>query len=134
MHHMKGITMLEEMLSHGLNPGQFPLDGKIHRFKVNSSDAKKSGWALGFQNFTSGGGEVFQVVVYGNYQTGETFKYQSNGVNYSADDQRRVKEQIAKAKATEEKERARLQEETAREVSQLWETLIETGTSQYLIN
>ena len=90
--------IIDAFAEKGLDPGFFPLDGKIHRFKVEESDSKKSGWAIGYQNHTINGGEVFHVVVFGNFRTGETNTYQTGTVTLSADDKKRVREQISKAK------------------------------------
>lgn len=125
--------LLSAMQEHGLNPGLFPMDGKIHRFKADNSDHKKSGWVVAWQNHTQIGGEVFQVAVFGNYKEGITYKYQSDNKKYSAHDRKAIKEQIEKAKKAAETQREIAWREMAEEVKKMWESFTEQGSSQYLI-
>lgn len=125
--------ILDAFAEHGLDPGPLVLDGKPKRFAVEKSDRKKSGWYIGHQNHTRVGGELFYVVMFGNYRSGmETQRFVSNGVKLSADDKRSIKEQIAKANKLAEQERERDWEEVAKEVSEFWETLSVSGESEYL--
>lgn len=127
---------MEEILSafseQGLNPGQIVLDGRIHRFKADKSDHKNSGWYVGFQNHTQLGGEIFQVVVFGNYKEGVTHQYQTEGRKYSAHDRKAIKEQIEKAKKSAEAQREIAWREVAEEVQKIWESLSTEGTSEYI--
>lgn len=127
---------MEEILSafseQGLNPGQIVLDGRIHRFKADKSDTKNSGWYVGWQNHTQLGGEIFQVVVFGNYKEGVTHQYQTEGRKYSAHDRKAIKEQIEKAKKAAEAQREISWREVAEDVKKMWDSFSEEGSSQYL--
>lgn len=116
---------------HGLNPGEIVLDGKVHRFKSDNHDHKKSGWYVGYQNHTQVGGEVFQVVVFGSYKEGVTHQYQTDK-KYSSHDRKAIKEQIEKAKKQAEVQRAIAHEEISKEVNEIWNQLPTEGTSEYL--
>ena len=96
------------MSAHGLNPGQFPMDGKVFRFNVDNKDKKKSGWVVGFQNH-SNSGETFYVVRGGNFKTGETFQFQSDDKEFDKYDRERIKKQIEEAKRKAEVEREQVQ-------------------------
>lgn len=119
---------------HNLDPGQIVCDGKIHRFKVDSKDTKKSGWYLAFQNYTRKSGELFYVVMFGNYQDSDSpWKYQSDNVKFTAEDRVEIKKQIARAKAVADREIAAGHELVASEIEKKWEQLSNNGTSQYLV-
>lgn len=120
-------------LEQGLDPGSIIADGKIHRFKVDKNDSKNSGWYVCHQNHARSSGELFYVCVFGNYRINESWTVQSNTARLTADDKKTIKEQIAKAKKTEESLRLKIHEETSKEVNKLWETFGDEGVSQYLI-
>ena len=126
---------MDEILAHfsdnNLTPGELTLDGKIHRFEVDSRDSKKSGWYLGYQNHTRKSGELFYVVVYGNYRTGEDFKYISEDVKMSPEDKKAMKEQIEKAKKANEAEVLKYQERVSEFLIKKWSELSDSGTSEY---
>ena len=124
--------IISEMAMHGLNPGSLQLDGKVHRFKADERDHKKSGWYKGFQNTTRGTHQDFQVIVYGNFKTGDSYKYNTNGVTYTAEDKKFIEDKIRKAKKDELAERNQIQENVANEASKLWESLDDEGPSDYL--
>lgn len=125
--------ILAEMMSYGLNPGELALNGKIHRFAADDRDSKKSGWYVGFSNHTRKSGELFYVVVYGNYKTGDDYKFVSDGVKLSPEDRKALKEQMAKAKKISEAVRAQVQLEVSEAVESKWETFSSEGVSEYLI-
>jgi putative DNA primase/helicase len=116
----------------GLNPGALVLDGKIHRFKSDTKDQKKSAWYTGYQNHLLKSGEVFHVVVFGNFKTGETWTYQTQGAKVSREDKKIINEQIKKAKEAEAKLRAQNQELVAAEIKKKWNDLLDSGQSSYL--
>jgi putative DNA primase/helicase len=122
----------DAFLEQGLDPGQITLDGKIHRFKVSKEDSKNSGWYLGFQNHTVKSGETFQVVVFGNYRTGETFNYKTGSVKYSAADNAIIAKQMSEAKKKQEELIKAGHEEASREVNEEWTKLLDVGDSAYL--
>ena len=124
--------LLSAMQEHGLNPGLFPIDGKIHRFKADNNDHKKSGWVVAWQNHTQIGGEVFQVAVFGNYKEGITHQYQTDNRKYSSHDRKAIKEQIEKAKKAAETQREIAWREVAEEVQKIWDSLSTDGTSEYI--
>jgi putative DNA primase/helicase len=123
--------ILFEFRKNNLDPGAVELDGKLHRFKESSDDKKKSGWYVGFQNFTNSG-ERFEVAAYGTWRTGETYKYISNVVGgINAEEKRRIEKQLKDAKDKAEKERLALQEEVSREVEQYFDGLLSTQKNKY---
>lgn len=110
---------MQEILSHmsmnGLTPGALVLDGKVHRFQTDEHDKKKSGWFCGFQNYSANSGKPFYVVRYGNFRTDLTDQYMSSGSDFSKEDQKAMKEHMAKLKKKAENERLVRQEEAATE-------------------
>lgn len=127
---------MNEILAHladnGLTPGELTLDGKIHRFQVDNKDTKKSGWYVGYSNFTRKSGENFYVVTYGNYKTGDTFKFISDGIKLSPEDKKALKEQLSKAKKLSDELRIIQQEQVSHDVQAKWDSLSDTGVSDYL--
>lgn len=127
---MKDI--LSAFAEHGLDPGDLILNGKFHRFPVDAKDSKKSGYYVGYQNHTRSSGELFHVVVFGNFRDPNSpWKFQSD-VNFTADDRQTMKEQIKKAKKQEDEARERMWEETTCEVERKWESLSSYGVAPYL--
>lgn len=124
--------IIKQINSFGLNCGNFPFDGKIHRFNVDSKDQKKSGWALGYQNHTLHSGELFHVAVCGNFRTGESFTVQSDSVALTREDRENIKKQINKAKKLEKKLREENQEKVSVELAEKWNALENIGSSEYL--
>lgn len=124
--------ILSAFREQGLDPGIFPLDGRIHRFKVDHKDSRKSGWAVGYSNHALKSGEPYQVVVFGNFRVAETWTFKTQSVTLTSEDQKRINQQIAKAKKLQDEARAKAQAEVAKEVAKSWESLSDTGTSSYL--
>jgi len=124
--------ILADFNSNGLNPGELQLDGKVHRFEVDQADTKKSGWYVGHSNHTRKSGEVFNVVIYGNYKTGDKFKYVSDGVKMTAEDKKALKDQIEKSRKIAEETRAIFQEQVSHDVLKKWDSLPKEGVSEYL--
>ena len=122
--------ILSVMADHGLNPGSVELNAKLHKFKATPDDHKQSAWYIGFQNHTRSG-DVFQVVLFGNYRDGLREQWQTDA-KYSADDRKHIKAQMAKARKIEEDHRFKLQTETAAEVTEVWPKKLDEGTSGYL--
>lgn len=102
------------------------LDGKVHRFGKGS----KPNWLIGFQNF-SRSGEMFHVVQFGSWSTGETHTYHSD-IKLTADDSSFLKKKINEAKIKEAEEKERVNKEVADSVSELWDKLSETQIPEYL--
>lgn len=123
--------ILKHFAQNNLDPPDLILDGKIHRFSVDSNDSKKSGWYLGFQNHTRKTGEIFYVVVYGNYKTGDKFTFQSN-VSLKPEDKKVIEDQIKKAKKHQDADRKKIHEETAIEVEKEFSSLQKEGECNYL--
>ena len=123
--------ILDSMALNGLRPNELTLDGKVHRFKIDSSDKGKAGWYCGFQNFSRTGGAEFQVVTYGNFKTGISYKYQTD-ITFGADDVKYIKDQIEKAKAKADEERRQVQVDVAAECEEIWAGLLTEGTVPYL--
>lgn len=128
---MQTQEILDSMALNGLRPLDLTLDGRVHRFKIDSSDKGTAGWYCGFQNFSRTGGAEFQVVTYGNFKTGIVHKYQTD-MTFGADDVKYIKDQIEKAKAKADQERRQVQLEVAVECEEIWSTLSTEGTVPYL--
>ncbi len=128
---------MQELLAHmadkNLYPHDINLDGKIQRFEIDKNDSKKSGWLVGHQSHVRKSGELFIVAVYGNYKTGETFKYISDGVKMSAEDRKALKLQIDNASKLAEAVRIGYQEKVSHDVTAMWDSLPDTGESEYLV-
>lgn len=127
---------MDEILAHladnNLFPGELTLNGKIHRFKVDEGDTKQSGWYLGYANHTRSSGELFYVVVYGNYRTSDTFRFRSDHVTMSAEDKKAMKDQIAKAQKQSEEEQTKYQEQVSEFLNRKWLELSDSGVNEYL--
>lgn len=102
-------------------PPSIELDGKLHRFPHEAGDKKKSAWYIGFNNVANSGGS-FVVMEYGSWKTGITEKYQSNGVKLDKHDKARLNDQLKKAKEEYEKQKAKAQEDTAKEAHEQFES------------
>lgn len=100
-------------------PPSVELDGELHRFQHDSSDKKKSAWYIGFNNVANSGG-TFVVMEFGSWKTGETHKYQSNGVKLDKHDKARVQDQIKKSKEKYERQKIARQREAADEAATEW--------------
>ncbi len=103
------------------------LDGKVHRF----GDKKKSNWLIGFQNH-SRGGQIFHVVQYGTWKTGDVFTYKTN-VELDGDDKVFIQKKINEAKEKAAAEKIKIQTETADACAKFWETLGESELTDYCI-
>lgn len=117
----------------GFNPPE-PLipDGKIHRFKMDASDSKESGWYRGYRN-VSQSGEDFFVFIYGSWRSSEVLKAISGSSRLDKHDRERVDEQIRKAKLAAERERKELQNRAALQARDKWDSLTdEFGKNEYL--
>ena len=98
----------QQMKSHGLMPdGLLIPDEKIHRFRLDETDSKNSGWYTGFRN-TNNSGIDWYVFLCGNHRTGEVFKAQS-GIKLDKQDRARAEEQIRKAQRRHVLEKEELQ-------------------------
>lgn len=126
------LEIREQFKDHGLDPGEIIADGKIHRFNIDNDDHKKSGWYVGFSNYSRKSGELYYVCVGGNYRSGDTFTINSGTAKLSTEDRKAIKEQIETAKKQQEKAREKMHEETAQEVIKKWEGLSQGGTNEYL--
>lgn len=125
--------IIQAFQAQGLHPGTIiQLDGKIHRFKADSKDTKNSGWYVGFQQHSQMGGEMFQVVVFGNFREGVTHQYHTDKISYTAHDRKAIKDQIEKAKKAAETQRQVAWGEVAEEVQKIWDSLNKEGESDYI--
>jgi len=113
--------------SEGYELDEFIPDNKIHRFSIDPKDKKKSGFYVGFRNFSSTTGEEHFVCVVGSWRGEETKTYSTAKGVLNASDSKKIKDQISKAKKTQEKIREREQEGIAGEVSDLWSSLSDHG-------
>lgn len=127
---------ISEILSHmndnGLTPERIIPDGKIHKFKIDPKDSKISGWYKAYQNFSSNSGEIFYVVLYGNWREGSQYKYHSGNVKFCKEDRANMKAQIAKAKKEVETEKKLMNEKIAEETIKQLSDLSDEGYSEYL--
>jgi putative DNA primase/helicase len=125
--------ILEAAHEQGLNPGPLEFDGKIKRFPVSVDDKRKSGWIVGWQNHTLKSGEVFYVATFGNFRTGEVFKFHNLNVKFSMADRKIIRDQMEKAAKIEKDQRLIEQIETSKEAEIEWNNLSPVGESEYLV-
>ena len=111
---------------------EFVPDGRPHRFKVDDSDDKKSGYYIGYRNFSATTGEEFYVVVYGSWRGADTKTFSTLQGKLSAVDNKLIRDNIAAAQRHAEKIREEGYVVAAKECEEKWGKLSEHGESKYL--
>lgn len=130
------LDIIQDMNRNGLHPDKIICDGNIHRFKADASDKGTAGWYSCYQHYASDdGGAPYQVVVYGNFKTGDKFTYQNNKTATSAKDKKEQAESIKKAQEQHEKIKKEQNEKAAKECQERWPTYSEelNRTFDYLV-
>lgn len=120
--------IIERLAAEGYIVDSIVADGKLHRF----GPKRKSCWYICHQNFTRKTGEMFHVLVYGNWETGDKKEYCTLTQSLTAEDKSAVKKQIEEAKRKNEQQRRDDQERTRVEVENKWNALLPSGGSDYL--
>lgn len=110
------------MQSDGFSLGELLLDGKVHRFDRNG---KKNAWYIGWTNSN------YEVAVYGDWKTGEEFKFKS-GRKTTPQEKREIVNLIRQAQALQKEDKKKLQEEAAINAQAEWATATDETSSVYL--
>lgn len=105
-------------------------DGDIHRFKRTPQDKKKDAWYICHQAHTRGG-EVFHILIYGDWREGETHKF-STLSKVDADEAAYIKATIEKSRRKQAEEQKRVWEEAAKDAGEEWAAAAQEGSSDYL--
>lgn len=125
--------MQDVLLQHGYEVSDIIPDGKLHRFKLDSSDDKNSGWYVCHRNFSPKTGQEFFVLLFGDWRSCEFKKHCTLGEKLSPEESRLADKQIKDAQRKFEKEKKDKQEQTALEVQAFWEQAPKDGVSEYLV-
>lgn len=123
--------VLEFAANHGYTIRNLELDGKIHRL---DRSGKKSAWYVGWTaNRMKGDGQIV-TAVFGDWKTGETFEYKTNGATkLTRAESKIMKEWVAEAAQQAEAERKSLEADAIKRARELWESGSRTSTSsEYL--
>ena len=125
--------ILDALSANNFYPTAIEADGKIHRFNRNQDDKKKCAWYVAYQNHTRVGGELFYVVVYGDWRESDSYTYTSQN-NFSKDDNAYIKKQIESASKEREREQERIYEEISKECTAIWGACGDAnGDNAYLV-
>jgi len=130
----RGVS-LQRLISHlqseGYNPGEIIPDGKIHRYKHDDKDHKKSAYYIAHRNFSEHSGEEFYVLCYGSWRGEETKTHCTLKV-ISKEDKKLIEKKFAEMKRRGEASRLVEQKKVAGEVKAKWNGLATAGVSAYL--
>ncbi|MGK5087026.1 toprim domain-containing protein [Bdellovibrionota bacterium FG-2] len=120
--------VLSEMLSKGYDPGNIILDClKPQRFGPN-----KSQWYVAHKHEAKLNGALILIVHYGDWRTGEKFRFQNGATSLSPDERRQLQAQIERAEEAADQARQEIQNDAAVEYQEKWAQLSALGTSPYL--
>ena len=125
------IELVRFLNSEGYKVTEVIPDGRINRFNLDEHDHKKSGYYLAFQNFSPDSGQIFYVIVYGNWKTGEQ-KTHCTLLEMSRADKKIAQDKINELRKKEEEARSKRQKEISEEVTAKWEKLAAGGSSEYV--
>lgn len=104
-------------------PDIIKTDNQIHRFKADDRDKGTAGWYCAYQNYADGdGGTPYQIVVYGNFKTGEKYTY-TDRVAFNNQDKKKNDEAVKSAQQEFEKAKKEQQDAAALECRAKWKTL-----------
>jgi putative DNA primase/helicase len=122
--------LLFQLKTDGFCPESVVLDGRVRRF---NRDGHKNAWYVGWEIFSTKTGKPFHICIYGDWKTGEKFKFQTPlSSGYSRDDQAEIRQKAKEAQKLAELERERAQEEAAEEALKTWNKAQLLGKSDYL--
>ena len=108
-------------------------DGKVHRFKKDKDDKRKSAWYIGFQNFFPKSSEVFYVFEVGDWRNNEQFQISTlEGKAIGKEEKKLIKDNQAKARKQKDYEREKNAKDCAKKSKEMWPKLSEEGSSSYL--
>lgn len=123
--------IITQLNSEGYPIRDFIPDGKVHRFEIEKGD-RQAGYYVGFQNNVISTGELFYVVQYGSWRTGELKTYSTLKGPMTARDKDNQRDQMAKAQKLQEAVKREGQEIAAKECEEKWAILSDYGNSEYL--
>lgn len=125
---MKALRHLEEN-GFPLSGAEFVLDGTVKRFNRNGN---KNAWFIGWTNSTDDGRD-FEVVVYGDWKTGEEYTYHSLE-RVGRNEKKQIDDKIKQAQERAKEEKRQRQEDAAKDAQGKWESATERNESPYLKN
>lgn len=120
----------QELNTHGFNPGELILDGKIHRFDRNGH-TDKSAWYIGFINRSPYTGEEVETIVFADWRTGERHEWSSLS-KMSPEDRVLYTRNIREATKAAEEDRKDTADATALLAKDTWDRCTDSGSSPYL--
>jgi putative DNA primase/helicase len=116
------LQVQKALEAEGFYPDQIIADGKIHRFKKDSSDKGKSAWSICHQNH-SDKGEVFYVAIWGDWHNpDQEFKFITS-FTQTKYDRKKIEDQLEKAEKARKIEQERAWLATSEECTKKWEEL-----------
>ena len=108
-------------------------DGKIHRFKKDGNDKRRSAWYIGFQNFRPKDGSPFFFFQFGNWRKEAKFQATSlEGKALSRDKNKIIKQNTEKASKQRAFEKEKLNSECKDSAAPIWTKLKADGRTPYL--
>lgn len=117
----KGQVNIEQVMAeHGLScPTPLISDGQIHRYDVPGDKPRtRNGWYVLYDGDNP-------TIVFGSWKTGQTIKQSSkHSQELSPLEQQQFRERITKAQQESDRERKKLQQETAIRATDIWNALL----------
>lgn len=124
--------VIERLKREGYDIGRFIPDGKPHRFQIDSTDKRKSGFYIAYQNFSASTGQQYYIVVYGSWRDGEIKTISTFQGKQSSEDQLIEKNLRKKSQQKLERDKEESELKAAEEIEQEWNALSQDGQCEYL--
>lgn len=126
---------MKELIGHlktnGFELAEPILDGRIHRFRRDSSASKSNAWFWGVEGHANASGAPYSIAVYGDWSTDEKFEFRSTD-DLSSVDRAAIATHIADAKKKAEIARAKAQRDTADEALKMLQAGVPAKGHPYL--
>jgi len=121
-------NVVSHLRANGFDIPDFQPDGTIRRFPRNGS--KDSGWYIAWQNARLNTGEHYYVVQYGDWRTNESFTYKPDKLTRA--ENVAIDEQIKERQNRIQKEREKVQLETADTAERRFNSASKVGETPYM--
>ncbi len=128
---------MQQLISHlsangyTLTAADIKPDSEPHHFRRTPQDREKDAWYICHQSH-SRGGELFYVLIYGDWHEHPNFHKVNSLIGGTADDNAYILKQIEKAIEKARKEQERRWEETSEAAGKAWANFSDATTSAYL--
>lgn len=122
------MKSLDALKARGFEPREFTLDGRIHRF---DREGKKNAWYIGWLHFSARMGEEIEILVYGDWKTGEKHEWKSHE-KIGGEDREAINKRLREAAKAAEEERKERSEQAAENARKSFALGSEEGTTPYL--